>query len=548
MSDFRTKFLGLAAIATAFAGMSYGQVSCAGGTQTTNVSPLLARAEGAAELVSDVILTCPASSAVSNGQLTVFTSLAVTSKAVPAVAPLTGNTEAILAVTNVTASTTAFYSGTVAPGASVITFTGITFPANFIAQISNVRVNASSSGAGATPVPITESVFAGTNGSATLVNNNIIVGYALKSLATPSLVVSPITGFPQITNYTVCAGNAVSGLVASAPLGVGAALGPAFQINLAETFGGAFKVQTDATHNVANQEQGSLLSGAIGSAATGTQIAFTFANVPASATLYLPLSVTNGPLTITLAGSPTIATTPAGLTIAGGGPSIFTGAGDGPVAFTPTNGSVTATYTVISSSAATIESAVVPVFVTFAANSAAAQTAITVLEAYAPTATLTGPATSIPIFAPTSNTPLNGSTITICQTTLLFPFVTNAAGFETGMAIANTTTDNLTSTGKSSATPTNGTCSVNFYVPGTQGAAFVTPTIGVAAPVYANTFSAMSGATNTSGYAIAQCNFLDAHGYAFVESGLGTTSGVAEGYLATVIPNTRLAADGGNGN
>jgi len=557
MSDFRTKFFGLAVVATAFAGMSYGQVSCVGGTQTTNVSPILDRAEGETELVSDVVLNCPNSAVVANGQLTVFASLPVTSKAITPTPNngLNGNTEAVLQILNTGApvgTPPAIYTGTVT--GSIITFTGVSFPAAFQATISNVRVNASTAGAGTTPIPVTESVFAGTNGSATLVFNNVVVGYVLKSLTAPAFLTNNL-GFPAVTNFNVCNGNPVSGLPGVAPGG------PAFTVIVSEAFGGAFKMQVDPMGVITNQEQGSFVPGgglAIGTASSGTEISLTFGNVPASATLYVPATIVSGSLTLTLTGNPTVATTPAGLTFSGGGPSIL--APSGPVAFTPTSGTVTATYQVTQSSAANLESANVPVYVTFAGNSAAAQGPITVLESYAPTGTLTGPATSVPVFAPSTATPLNASIISVCQTTLLFPFVTNAAGFETGIAIANTTTDNLGAVttaapgGRSLATPTNGTCVLNFYGASTQPTAFTTPVIGVntttvptQGPVYANTLSTMSGAANLTGYVIAQCNFLEAHGFSYIVDNFGTPSGTAEGYLAIVIPNGRGEV-GGNGN
>jgi hypothetical protein len=153
----------------------------------------------------------------------------------------------------------------------------------------------------------------------------------------------------------------------------------------------------------------------------------------------------------------------------------------------------------------------------------------------------------VPTFAVPTNTPLNGSLISLCQTTLIFPFITNSSGFETGIAIANTTTDNLGPLGKSVATPTNGTCTVNFYTgTGTQPPAFTTPILGVStatAPtqgaVFAATVTAMSGASNLTGYAIAQCTFLEAHGFGYVVNDFGTPSQTAQGYVAIVVPNTR---------
>jgi len=579
MSDIRTKLLGLAALAMAFAGMSYGQVACvaadlpAGVTaQATNpTAPILDRAESETELVSDFIANCYGSTLTTGGQLTVFMSLPVTSKAIATVAP--ANSEAILQVQSETAGGVAIgapvvYNGTV--GGSVVTFTGVTFPANFQATISNIRVNATAAGATSSPIAVTENVFAGTNGLATLVESNT-VGYVLKSLATPAFTLNAI-GFPDVAQYTVCQGNAVSVLkgfgVGNGAPGFPSFLGPgeSFIVTVGEVFGGAFKLQFDATGNLVNEEQGSYPHtltlnppSGIGGAASGTEISLTFANVPSAATIYLPLSVTNGFLTLSLTGNPTVATSPAGLV----GPSIE-GPG-GPVAFTPSSGTVTATYQVTATNAASVENVNIPAYITFAANSVSAQGPITVLEAYAPAATLTGQATSVPTFAPSTATPLNGSAISICQTTLLFPYVTNGSGYETGIAIANTTTDNLgnfiSPTG-STATPTPGTCKLNFYgdqaqpaqvtVPKTGNIGAWTSTIPGQSPVYADTLSDLiSPATGFTGYAIANCNFLDAHGFAFIldATGTGAASG-PEGYLAVVLPRATTAgggADGGDG-
>ena len=108
----------------------------------------------------------------------------------------------------------------------------------------------------------------------------------------------------------------------------------------------------------------------------------------------------------------------------------------------------------------------VPVYVGFAANSAAAQTAITANYPYAPAvAALTGPAPAVPQFVASTFTAANGSIISNCQTTLLFPFVTNQLGFDTGFAIANTSVDNLALGGKSLAAAQSGTCQLFFYGP-----------------------------------------------------------------------------------
>jgi len=560
MSDFRIKLLGLAAMAAVFTGISYGQVSCnttsTSGIQEPSglntVSPILDRAESEADLVSDVVLYCPASPLVSAGQLTVFASLPVSSKAVSAagLSGSAGNSEAILQIcaaqsgpgvgcttatgaggANVTVGGTTFYQGTVS--GSTITFSGISFPAGFTAQISNVRVNLSGAAVGSTPLPITESVFAGSNGLATVVYNNVTVGYGLKSLVTP--VIASATTTPigtSVPSYTVCNGNSTNSA--------------AFTVNVAETFGGFFKTQTGVNSAstpvlvVQNGEQGSLqIAGntAIGTAASGTEFTVTLANVPSAATIYLPLTITGSP---TVTSGPAAGITAFTLTLTGSPTPVAHGNFAGLVAFTPSSGTVVATYQVTASNSAYVESFQVPVDVGFAPNTVTAQGPITVLVAYAPAAALTGQATSIPDFAPTSNTALNGTSVIVCQTSLLFPFVTNQVGFDTGIVLANTSTDPLGTAGASFATAQAGTCSLNFY-----GAGAPSPNTGVAAPGGSqasgttNAFQLSSVAPGFQGYVIAVCTYQFGHGYAFIEYDLTQANGIAEGYLALVLGSGR---------
>jgi len=110
-------------------------------------------------------------------------------------------------------------------------------------------------------------------------------------------------------------------------------------------------------------------------------------------------------------------------------------------------------------------------------------------------------------------------------TTLLFSFVSNTGGFDTGIAIANTTADPF------ETTPQDGTCTLGFFGTNPPAAAVVTPTVA-AGTVFVNTISAL--APGFQGYLIAECEFPLAHGFAFVhEAG---TIGFAAGQLAHVIP------------
>lgn len=170
---------------------------------------------------------------------------------------------------------------------------------------------------------------------------------------------------------------------------------------------------------------------------------------------------------------------------------------------------------------------------------------VTVNMSLAPNATNGAFSTSTQATATTSNVPRFVDTssaktianIGICQTTILFPYVTTVPGFDTGMAIGNTTQDPFGTVSQ------NGTCAVNWYEAGTSGTnpvTFTTPVIN-AGTVYA--FGAVQNAVDSTGkgvqftgYAIAICNFSLAHGYAAVTD-VGARS-ILSGYLPLIIPTT----------
>jgi len=90
-------------------------------------------------------------------------------------------------------------------------------------------------------------------------------------------------------------------------------------------------------------------------------------------------------------------------------------------------------------------------------------------------------------------------------TNLLFKFVTNQAGFDTGLAIANTGLDPIYKT-----VGTTGTCTLYFYGDGpSAGTSLVTPPIAPGS-VYTTTVSNV--AAGLQGYIIATCNFSYAEG------------------------------------
>jgi hypothetical protein len=113
------------------------------------------------------------------------------------------------------------------------------------------------------------------------------------------------------------------------------------------------------------------------------------------------------------------------------------------------------------------------------------------------------------------------------QTDLLFPFATSRAGFDTALAIANTSADPFGTPQKS------GSCTLSFFGD-TAPAPLTTPTIAAGTTFTLDMFQA---AQNFQGYVIARCEFPFAHGVYFVGS-LGFSSVMSSGDAVILSPNS----------
>jgi hypothetical protein len=161
----------------------------------------------------------------------------------------------------------------------------------------------------------------------------------------------------------------------------------------------------------------------------------------------------------------------------------------------------------------------------------------TINGSFAPVSTVNTISATAPIprFADQS-TALNSFHVDLCRSVLLFPFVSNQAGFDTGIAISNTSSDPF-GTGQQS-----GNCELNYYG-GTTGGGAAPSKQTTSSPVASGqhmAFTLSSGGTNGvaatpgfQGYIIALCQFRYAHGFAFI-SDVGAQR-LSHGYLALVI-------------
>jgi hypothetical protein len=167
----------------------------------------------------------------------------------------------------------------------------------------------------------------------------------------------------------------------------------------------------------------------------------------------------------------------------------------------------------------------------------------TVQLGYAPfdTTTSSAAATFIPRFTAIATPAQTFFNVLPCQTSLLFPYVVGVAGYNTGLAISNTSADPYTST------TSHGTCKLDFYSSATP-ASYLTADVpaGTSWAALLNTTNMLSEGPSTAtltgfngaGYMFATCNFQYAHGFAYIVKGADTSTATAMGYLAPVVADT----------
>jgi hypothetical protein len=292
----------------------------------------------------------------------------------------------------------------------------------------------------------------------------------------------------------------------------------------------------------------------VGFADHGTQIQFTVNGISSGATIYAPsyvyLTGSYGPGTpyglavlvsqsaVTSGAFATSTTIPVASSLHPGtnGPAIAVSSGT----------SALLVYEIYYADPNVQETLTVPLSVEFTSNTASnipatTTTPSTVGVEFSPQSTVFTASSSAPIprFGP-SGSPQSLFAISPCSCNLLFPFVTNIAGFDTGVAIANTTSDPY---GTSSQT---GTVTLNYY--GTTSGGGAAPPLAVSSAITGGQeliFTLSNGGNfgipatpGFEGYIIAQANFQYCHGFAFI-SDVGAQK-LAEGYLAIELDRPGL--------
>jgi hypothetical protein len=474
-----------------------------------------------------------------------------------------------------------------------VTFFGVpvlppTTTGSRVYRITNIRANATtlgSSASGATPVGASISISGAT--SLLIQNATPTVGFVLKGL-------DPTTGASGPTALNQCSSQTrVSVTTLSFVEGFGTAFKTRVQAQSTASFAGQGYPLVTGNQNVPgqiyNSESNFILPGTSGGqvaglADFGTRLKATFSNIPLGIpSIFVSVrNVFNNGSPVPEPANPGGSAANTGTTgyavlvngettsdgnagVAGFFPSVASstfapgGSGNVPVAeIAVVNGTATATWEVINTNPNASETLKFAVYTSFSANvgtnlpGPTGPTGASVSLSFAPTppafsataggqAQPTGVNGYIPRFIGTDpGGPRNILIINVCRTILLFPYVVNVAGYDTGMAIANTSSDPF-GTGAQS-----GTCALNWYqgatnppiiVLGDQGS---TGTVAAppAVPIKNGTVSpilASASVPGFNGYMIAVCNFQYAHGFAFISDVGGRN--IAEGYLAIVIPD-----------
>lgn len=544
MSGFRKAFLLMAVLVlvTGIASAQSTPLQCVANSGTT--PPV--RAEGVAEEVGQVIITCtggtsttPYGAAIPTFNVQIFLSTNVTSR-------LLGHTQSIdsealllidepapanqLVASSVPNTTIVpatgsgqYYGGFPGRpnvfvgqvvGTNSIAWLNVPFDppgttSNRVIRLANVRANANQLGVSSTLIPTSINMFISISGtgSLSLANSQLTVAYVqlgMKFSATPA-------------TYNQCEAGTKT-----------------FNIKFAEQFGTAFRKNITAADSQAtigtiyntesmfyNPNFVGTQAATAGLATQATRLIARFSNVPANVSLAVPITITTAEGdSATLVAAPTDGSTAS--------------TADGSVALS--GGAGAAVWEVTASNPGAISTFTVPVSVTYKSNPLPGLGTATVSGNYAPTTTVFTASATAPAPRFVDN-PQSATTFTInsCRTNLLFPFVTNTSGFDTGLVISNTSSDPF------GTVPQRGPCTLNYYgstsgggaAPGVQTSGTVNEGTQLIWTLSNGGNLGVAATPGFMGYIIAQCNFQFAHGYAFV-SDLGA-SRVAEGYLALVM-------------
>ena len=444
-----------------------------------------------------------------------------------------------------------------------------------ILRIKNIRANANQLGVSATLVPTQIVMFVSISGETSVAVNNPqqIVGYVLPGLSVSWRNACSTDSLPSAgASFLQCV--SVNSDLAGDPTKSFSTI--AFRVRLTEGFATSFKKRNVATSNTTptallpqntptgtdpssgllyNTETGFYNSAfpstnglnVAGLADSGTRFRMVFSNVPAGVQVFVGtrgVATTESTVVHLVTTDANGAGAYSAIAATSSPKNLCGEPEDKPVYYSVapvsiSGGTGVAVWEVVETNPLLPGRVEIPVVIAYRAQTAAGLPGLgtmTAAASFAPISTVTTQSSTAPLprFADTGSA-RNVVVINPCQTNLLFPFVSNQAGFDTGIAIANTSKDPFGTSVQS------GACTLNYYGQTAGGGAPPAPqTSGAIAAGETAVFTLSAGGTHGitatpgfQGYIIAQCRFQYAHGFAFI-SDLGAAK-LSHGYLALVL-------------
>jgi hypothetical protein len=472
--------------------------------------PVQVRGEGLTETIGAVVLQATAAGTIPAGS-----SIAIVySGAITNASSIAGQAGLSCAITSLTACGSSSVMSTSAAGSQfILQFNStVTFNSGDYIDLYQLRMNVNALGASTSAVTATlsGSSSAPTSNPITFTQNQV----AVASIVNPSLL-----------------GSIPFGGVATAIQTCAVPAGNTFQVSVRETY-------PSALTSVADEQ---LLSN-VGSVNNGSLVNIVISNLPSGMAV-----IANGVTSVTPVGDGITATLSSST----------------PAYQVSTGSALTYTFIIAGDSTSAVESFTESFGIGLPNGSNThVSTSVGSLPAIGTTVNTTAtvslaPSSGVVSFA--ANNEGGGTVVSIgdCVTNMAFPYVTNQNGYDTSFSIANTTSNAVAFGIGAGATPQAGSCTLSLWPtidttlasgsPLGTPSQYTTPVIP-SGGVYAFSLSSsiFSGQT---GYVIAVCRFLNAHGFAFLTNGYAESAGpqLSHGYLALILPNPISGRSNPNG-
>lgn len=528
MADFR-KWILLLAVVALFASLASAQSGSSINCQTSGGVPLIVRAEGTAELVGDVVLTCTGGVGVPVFPINfqIFLNTDITSRLLGG-----SSTEALLLVDEPPASTVVpsglgqnAWHGLIGAGGQNLQWNGVPFtppgtgPARIL-RFTNIRANATKIPSAGIPNPITAYISVSSPTAITLTSNQVNVAVPQPSYR------FDIVGSPMSLQC-----QSESGASAKYAVRFSELFASAFRPQIAVGQDGSAAPPSTTYNSESGYVNTAVMTDNTGKATQGTRFLVWITTPQAGVTF----AVDNSQTAASTTGVKASIVAGADINGAGGSPAILDAPGTTTLSLA-SNGNMYATWETLLSDTSTPEQVLFGVYVKYTPNLpnspalGASGVQGNLAPAYAlPTGSSASSTLPVPRFA---LNPTGGLAYVInpCVTDLLFPFVASTADYDTGIVVANTTQDPFSTQNQS------GGCTLWYYGSGAPPAQISTSV--PAGSLLA--FSLQNGGSNGiagvgffTGYMIIQCRFQYAHGFANLsDPGLNKWS---SGYLALIL-------------